>query len=578
MQKLQVVDILYDLSSDNFISEIDRGRYRYNDWGTTAVGTFMRRQNGKNSFIPEDGGTPIFVAERNSAHALNGDKVKIQLHAKRKGADPEGEVIEILESQRRLITGKLQVTKGFAFLITEDKTLANDIFIPKDKLKGGKTGDKAIVRITEWPEEAKNPLGEVVDILGTAGDNNAEMNAILAEFDLPYKYPANVEKAAEKIKKDSDVLIVIGIGGSYLGARAAIEFLRHGFYNSLPKEKRGTPEIYYVGNSISSTYLQGVIDVIGDRDFSVNVISKSGTTTEPAIAFRIFKKMLEDKYGQEEAAKRIYATTDKARGALKDLATKEGYESFVVPDDVGGRFSVLTAVGLLPIAVSGADIKALMDGAESGRELALNEKFEDNEAMKYAAIRNILLRKGKSVEVLANYEPALHYIGEWWKQLYGESEGKDQKGIFPAAVDLTTDLHSMGQFIQDGSRTMFETVINIEKSRTSVVIDEDPEDLDGLNYLAGKDMDFLNKSAMNGTILAHTDGNVPNLMVRVPEQNEFYLGELFYMYEFACGVSGYILGVNPFNQPGVESYKKNMFALLGKPGYEDMTEALLKRL
>ena len=316
---------------------------------------------------------------------------------------------------------------------------------------------------------------------------NGAGNDFLGWIDLPVDYDkeefSRIEKAAEKIKKDSDVLIVIGIGGSYLGARAAIEFLRHGFYNSLPKEKRGTPEIYYVGNSISSTYLQGVIDVIGDRDFSVNVISKSGTTTEPAIAFRIFKKMLEDKYGQEEAAKRIYATTDKARGALKDLATKEGYESFVVPDDVGGRFSVLTAVGLLPIAVSGADIKALMDGAASGRELALNEKFEDNEAMKYAAIRNILLRKGKSVEVLANYEPALHYIGEWWKQLYGESEGKDQKGIFPAAVDLTTDLHSMGQFIQDGSRIMFETVMELEEPTLDVTIQEEPVDLDGIKLM-----------------------------------------------------------------------------------------------
>lgn len=407
-------------------------------------------------------------------------------------------------------------------------------------------------------------------------------NDFLGWIDLPVDYDkeefSRIEKAAEKIKKDSDVLIVIGIGGSYLGARAAIEFLRHGFYNSLPKEKRGTPEIYYVGNSISSTYLQGVIDVIGDRDFSVNVISKSGTTTEPAIAFRIFKKMLEDKYGQEEAAKRIYATTDKARGALKDLATKEGYESFVVPDDVGGRFSVLTAVGLLPIAVSGADIKALMDGAASGRELALNEKFEDNEAMKYAAIRNILLRKGKSVEVLANYEPALHYIGEWWKQLYGESEGKDQKGIFPAAVDFTTDLHSMGQFIQDGARIMFETVMNVEEARETITIEKEAEDLDGLNYLAGKTMDFVNKSAMNGTILAHTDGNVPNLMIKIPKMDEFHLGQLFYFFEFACGVSGYILGVNPFNQPGVESYKRNMFALLGKPGYEEEREALLKRL
>ena len=411
---------------------------------------------------------------------------------------------------------------------------------------------------------------------------NGAGNDFLGWIDLPVDYDkeefSRIEKAAEKIKKDSDVLIVIGIGGSYLGARAAIEFLRHGFYNSLPKEKRGTPEIYYVGNSISSTYLQGVIDVIGDRDFSVNVISKSGTTTEPAIAFRIFKKMLEDKYGQEEAAKRIYATTDKARGALKDLATKEGYESFVVPDDVGGRFSVLTAVGLLPIAVSGADITALMDGAASERELALNEKFEDNEAMKYAAIRNILLRKGKSVEVLANYEPALHYIGEWWKQLYGESEGKDQKGIFPAAVDFTTDLHSMGQFIQDGARIMFETVMNVEEARETITIEKEAEDLDGLNYLAGKTMDFVNKSAMNGTILAHTDGNVPNLMIKIPKMDEFHLGQLFYFFEFACGVSGYILGVNPFNQPGVESYKKNMFALLGKPGYEEEREALLKRL
>lgn len=411
---------------------------------------------------------------------------------------------------------------------------------------------------------------------------NGAGNDFLGWIDLPVDYDkeefSRIEKAAEKIKKDSDVLIVIGIGGSYLGARAAIEFLRHGFYNSLPKEKRGTPEIYYVGNSISSTYLQGVIDVIGDRDFSVNVISKSGTTTEPAIAFRIFKKMLEDKYGKEEAAKRIYATTDKARGALKDLATKEGYESFVVPDDVGGRFSVLTAVGLLPIAVSGADIKALMDGAASGRELALNEKFEDNEAMKYAAIRNILLRKGKSVEVLANYEPALHYIGEWWKQLYGESEGKDQKGIFPAAVDFTTDLHSMGQFIQDGARIMFETVMNVEEARETITIEKEAEDLDGLNYLAGKTMDFVNKSAMNGTILAHTDGNVPNLMIKIPKMDEFHLGQLFYFFEFACGVSGYILGVNPFNQPGVESYKRNMFALLGKPGYEEEREALLKRL
>ena len=407
-------------------------------------------------------------------------------------------------------------------------------------------------------------------------------NDFLGWIDLPVDYDkeefVRIQAAAEKIKQDSEVLVVIGIGGSYLGARAAIEFLRHNFYNMVSKEIRKTPEIYFVGNSISSTYIKHLIDVIGDRDFSVNIISKSGTTTEPAIAFRIFKELLEKKYGKAEASKRIYATTDKARGALKGLATEEGYESFVVPDDVGGRFSVLTAVGLLPIAVSGADIEKLMEGAASGRELALEKPFEENDALKYAAIRNILHRKGKSVEVLANYEPSLHYVSEWWKQLYGESEGKDQKGIFPAAVDLTTDLHSMGQFIQDGSRIMFETVVNVEKSQEELYIQEEKEDLDGLNYLAGKSIDFVNKSAMNGTILAHTDGSVPNLMVNVPEQNEFYLGQLFYFFEFACGVSGYISGVNPFNQPGVESYKKNMFALLGKPGYEAEREALLKRL
>lgn len=407
-------------------------------------------------------------------------------------------------------------------------------------------------------------------------------NDFLGWIDLPVDYDkeefARIQKAAEKIKGDSEVLVVIGIGGSYLGARAAIEFLRHNFYNMVSKEIRKTPEIYFAGNSISSTYLKHLIDVIGDRDFSVNIISKSGTTTEPAIAFRVFKEMLEKKYGKEEAAKRIYATTDKERGALKNLATEEGYESFVVPDDVGGRFSVLTAVGLLPIAVSGADIEKLMEGATSGREEALNADFAENGALQYAAVRNILHRKGKAIEILANYEPSLHYVSEWWKQLYGESEGKDQKGIFPASVDLTTDLHSMGQFIQDGSRTMFETVIELEKSQEELFIGEEPVDLDGLNYLAGKSVDFVNKSAMNGTILAHTDGNVPNLKVVVPEQNEFFLGQLFYFFEFAVGVSGYLSGVNPFNQPGVESYKKNMFALLGKPGFEKEREELLKRL
>lgn len=407
-------------------------------------------------------------------------------------------------------------------------------------------------------------------------------NDFLGWIDLPVDYDkdefARIKKAAVKIQSDSEVLLVIGIGGSYLGARAAVEFLRHSFYNVVSKEIRKTPEIYFVGNSISSTYIRHLMDVIGDRDFSINMISKSGTTTEPAIAFRVFKEMMEKKYGKEEAAKRIYATTDRVKGSLKHLATEEGYETFVVPDDIGGRFSVFTAVGLLPIAVSGADIDKLMEGARAGRETALNAPFEENDSLKYAAIRNILLRKGKEIEILANYEPSVHYVSEWWKQLYGESEGKDQKGIFPASVDLTTDLHSMGQFIQDGSRNMFETVINIETSREELVLQEEPVDLDGLNYLAGKSVDFVNKSAMNGTILAHTDGQVPNLMVKVPEVNEFYLGELFYFFEFACGVSGYLLGVNPFNQPGVESYKKNMFALLGKPGYEAQREELLKRL
>lgn len=457
-----------------------------------------------------------------------------------------------------------------SFIKTEEKNMSKVTF---DYSKVSSfISDEEVVNMKKIAEDAKKVLLEKTG----AG------NDFLGWIDLPVDYDKEeferIKKAAKKIQGDSEVLVVIGIGGSYLGARAAIEFLRHGFYNNVSKEVRKTPEIYYAGNSISPAYLKGLIDVIGDRDFSVNIISKSGTTTEPAIAFRVFKEMLEKKYGKEEAAKRIYATTDKEKGALKGLATAEGYESFVVPDDVGGRFSVLTAVGLLPIAVSGADIDKLMEGAASGRDKALNNVFEENDAMLYASIRNILHRKGKLVEITANYEPSLHYFGEWWKQLYGESEGKDQRGIFPAAVDLTTDLHSMGQFIQDGSRIMFETVVNIENTDAKIYIEEDPDDLDGLNYLAGKGMDFVNKSAMNGTVLAHTDGNVPNLMVNVPEQNEFYLGELFYMYEFACGISGYILGVNPFNQPGVESYKRNMFALLGKPGFEAQREELLKRL
>ena len=416
------------------------------------------------------------------------------------------------------------------------------------------------------------------ELLGREGAGND----FLGWIDLPVDYDkeefARIKKAAAKIQSDSDVLVVIGIGGSYLGARAAIEALRHSFYNSVDKEIRKTPEIYYAGSNISSTYMAHLLQVIGDRDFSINIISKSGTTTEPGIASRIFKKKLIEKYGKEEAAKRIYATTDKAKGALKTLATEEGYETFVVPDDVGGRFSVLTAVGLLPIAVSGADIDKLMEGAASARKDCLAENFDDSDAMKYAAVRNILYRKGKSIEILANFEPALHFVAEWWKQLYGESEGKDQKGIFPASVDLTTDLHSMGQFIQDGSRIMYETVMELEKPALDLTVKKEENDLDGLNYLAGKTLDFVNKSAMKGTQLAHTDGNVPNLQIRIPEQNEFYLGELFYFFEYACGISGYLLGVNPFNQPGVESYKKNMFALLGKPGYEELSKELLARL
>lgn len=431
-------------------------------------------------------------------------------------------------------------------------------------------------------DEIKNMEKAVLTAKDTLVGKTGAGNDFLGWIDLPSKYNkaefARIKKAAEKIRSDSDVLLVIGIGGSYLGARAAIDFLRHSFYNNISKEQRKTPEIYYVGNSISTQYMAHLKDVIGDRDFSINMISKSGTTTEPAIAFRVFKKMLIDKYGKKEAAKRIYATTDKARGALKKVADEEGYEEFVVPDDIGGRFSVLTAVGLLPIAVSGADLDLLMKGARDMKKVCLEAEYEKNPALKYAAVRNILLRKGKSIEILANYEPALHYIAEWWKQLYGESEGKDQKGIFPAAVDLTTDLHSMGQFIQDGQRTLFETVMELDGADCDIVIEKEDVDLDGLNYLAGKTVDFVNKSAMKGTCLAHTDGGVPQLKIYIPDRTEYSLGQLFYFFEFACGVSGYLLGVNPFNQPGVESYKKNMFALLGKPGYEELSKELKKRL
>ena len=410
----------------------------------------------------------------------------------------------------------------------------------------------------------------VLDAAKRLTEKSGDGKDFLGWIDLPVNYDKEefekIKKAAEKIRNDSDILFVIGIGGSYLGARAAIDFVKHSFYNDLSKEQRKAPQIYYVGNSMSGAYIEELIDLIGDKDFSVNVISKSGTTTEAAVAFRVFRELTEKKYGKEGAAKRIYSTTDKARGALKTLSDEEGYECFVIPDDVGGRFSVLTAVGLLPIAVSGADIDKLMEGAAHFRETCLSKDYAENPALLYAAVRNILCRKGKNVEILANYEPSLHFISEWWKQLYGESEGKDQKGIFPASVDLTTDLHSMGQFIQDGSRLMFETVLKVEKPRRDFTLKDAANDIDCLNYLSGKTMDYVNKCAMEGTIAAHVEGNVPNLLIEIPEQTEFHLGELFYFFEFAVGVSGYMLGINPFDQPGVEFYKANMFRLLGKPG------------
>ena len=407
-------------------------------------------------------------------------------------------------------------------------------------------------------------------------------NDFLGWVDLPENYDkdefARIKKAAEKIKSDSDVLVVIGIGGSYLGAKAAIEFLSHSFYNNLPKDKRKTPEIYFAGTNMSGVYLQHLIEVVGDRDFSVNVISKSGTTTEPAIAFRVFKKMLEEKYGKEEAAKRIYATTDKKRGALKTLATAEGYETFVVPDNVGGRFSVLTAVGLLPIAAAGINIDDLMAGAKDAMNDFANKNMDENQALQYAAVRNILHRKGKHLELMVNYEPRVHYLAEWWKQLFGESEGKDGKGLYPASADFSADLHSLGQYIQQGQRLFFETVVSIGKPEVEFVIESDKDNLDGLNFIAGKTLDYVNKKATDGVILAHVDGNVPNLGVNIPEVTPYHLGYTFYFFEKACGVSGYLLGVNPFDQPGVEAYKKNMFALLGKPGYEEAGKELEKKL
>ena len=390
-------------------------------------------------------------------------------------------------------------------------------------------------------------------------------------LELPTNYDKKefdrIKKAAKKIKKESDILVVIGIGGSYLGARAVIESLTSSFYNMLPNKQRKYPQILYAGNNLSPNYINELIEYIGNKDFSVNVISKSGTTTEPAIAFRIFREMLENKYGIDEARSRIYVTTDKERGALKTLADNEGYETFVIPDNVGGRFSVLTAVGLLPIATSGIDIDKLMQGARNAQERYDDPNIKYNECYQYAIARNILYKLYKNTEILVNYEPKMHYFTEWWKQLYGESEGKDQKGIFPAGVDFTTDLHSMGQYIQDGTRNLFETVIRIEESKLNLTITADDDNLDGLNYLAGKDLDFVNKKAMEGTIEAHVSGDVPNILIKLDKLDEENIGELIYFFEKACAVSGMILGVNPFNQPGVEQYKKNMFKLLKKPGY-----------
>ncbi len=390
-------------------------------------------------------------------------------------------------------------------------------------------------------------------------------------LELPTNYNKEeferIKKSAKKIQKESDILVVIGIGGSYLGARAVIEALTSSFYNMLSDEKRKTPRILYVGNNLSPNYLNELIEYIGDKDFSVNVISKSGTTTEPAIAFRIFREILENKYGIDEARSRIYATTDKEKGALKTLADKEGYEKFVVPDNVGGRYSVLTAVGLLPIAVAGIDIDKLMEGARNAQQRYDDPSLKYNECYQYAVARNILYKLYKNTEILANYEPKLHYFTEWWKQLYGESEGKEQKGIFPAGVDFTTDLHSMGQYIQEGRRNLFETVLSVENSKSDITVNSDDDNLDGLNYLTGKGLDYINKKAMEGTIKAHVTGDVPNILISLKELNEYTIGELIYFFEKACAVSGMILGINPFNQPGVEEYKKNMFKLLEKPGY-----------
>lgn len=436
------------------------------------------------------------------------------------------------------------------------------------------------------PFVSEQEIDSMAKYVKTAHDMLHDKSGLGSDFlgwiELPTNYDkeefARVKKAADKIRNDSDILVVIGIGGSYLGARAAVEMLSHSFSGALTKDKRKAPMVVFAGNSISSTYLADLLELCEDKDISVNVISKSGTTTEPAIAFRVFKELLEEKYGKEEAKGRIYATTDKAKGALKTLSDAEGYETFVVPDDVGGRFSVLTAVGLLPIAAAGIDIDAMMQGARDAQNKYAEPVLAKNECYQYAAIRNVLSRKGKTVEMMINFEPALHYFGEWWKQLYGESEGKENKGIFPAAADFSSDLHSMGQYIQEGQRMLFETAVLVDEPRKNVTIKETEDNLDGLNFLAGKTVDFVNSKAAQGTALAHVDGGVPNLAVRVPKLDAYNFGYLVYFFEKSCGISGYLLGVNPFDQPGVEAYKKNMFALLGKPGYEDMKAEIEKRL
>ncbi|WP_047983660.1 glucose-6-phosphate isomerase [Ornithinibacillus californiensis] len=431
-------------------------------------------------------------------------------------------------------------------------------------------------------EEIDN-LSEFVTVAHQAIHNKTGPgNDFLGWVDLPKNYDkeeyTRIKTSAEKIQKDSDILLVIGIGGSYLGAKAALEMLNHSFQNMLSKEQRKVPQIIFVGHHMSSTYMKELFDVLEGKDFSINIISKSGTTTEPAIAFRIFKKYLEDKYGMEEAKTRIFATTDKAKGALKGVADEAGYETFVIPDDVGGRFSVLTAVGLLPIAVSGINIDEMMQGAADALVDFSEPSMEKNIAYQYAAVRNVLYNKGKTIEMLVNYEPALQYFSEWWKQLYGESEGKDQKGIYPTSANFSTDLHSLGQYIQDGRRDLFETVLHVNQSKLDLTLEEEENNSDGLNYLAGKTIHEINDKAYQGTLLAHTDGGVPNLIINVPALDAYTFGYLVYFFEKACALSGYLLGVNPFDQPGVEAYKKNMFALLGKPGFEVEKEELEKRL